>query len=41
MGINDAGTGMIDLQHSLIVAADASSAPSNVGVTIPVACGLF
>ncbi|KAL3793013.1 hypothetical protein ACHAW5_003808 [Stephanodiscus triporus] len=38
-GLNEAGTGMIDLQHSLIVAVNASSAPSNVGENIAVACG--
>ena len=38
-GLNEAETGMIDLQHSLIVAVDASSAPSNAGGNISVACG--
>lgn len=39
-GLNDEATGLINLQHSLTVAAGASSAPSNAWPDIAVVCGM-
>lgn len=39
-GLNEVSTGLIDLQHSIVVAPGETSAPSNSGPDITVACGM-